>query len=55
MVWVAWSNLEDHVQSFPMRDTPLLTELLESSFYVNVTMLMVSDIYYKKIVMCSTQ
>ena len=47
------SDLEHHVQSCPMRDAPLMTELLESSFYVNniiltETMLMVSDIYYKE-------
>ena len=33
---VVASDLEDHVQSCPMRDCPLMTELLESSLYVNI-------------------
>ena len=45
--WCGWhgelSDLEHHVQSCPMRDTPLMTELLESSLYVNIIIIFNRD------------
>ena len=37
------SDLEHHVQSCSMRDTPLMTELLESSLYVNIIIIFNRD------------
>ena len=31
------SDLERHIQSCPMTDTPLMTDLLQSTLYVNIT------------------
>ena len=37
------SDLEHHVQSCSMRDTPLVTKLLELSLYVNIIIFLNRD------------